>query len=287
MLLDRRDARERGPGRARRGRGHARRRRAHVRRDRRARRTGSRTGCAGSGIGRGDRVLWWSDTALEAVPVFAALAKIGAVFAPLNARASVEELAPVAAVRAAAAAARGRVAPRCCGRARARRVDIPFAADAPTPAANRRPLRRRLDERDPHVIFFTSGSTGRPKGVVLSHRANWLRTFVGATTHAGRRRHRVHVPAVPHGGLDDRDGRVARPPAGALRAHPRRRDAAATTVARHRAARLYCIPAVWARILEHGVERLRPLDARRGRHRHVGDAARAARARSRTRSRTP
>ena len=39
-----------------------------------------------------------------------------------------------------------------------------------------------LDEDDPHVIFFTSGSTGRPKGVVLSHRTNWLRTYVGATS---------------------------------------------------------------------------------------------------------
>src|SRR6188472_251187 len=39
----------------------------------------------GRGIGAGDRVLWWSDTSLAAVPVFAALAKIGAVFAPLNA----------------------------------------------------------------------------------------------------------------------------------------------------------------------------------------------------------
>src|ERR1700710_268315 len=47
-------------------------------------------------VGRGDRVLWWSDTSLEAVPVFAALAKIGAVFAPLNARAAVDEIAPVA-----------------------------------------------------------------------------------------------------------------------------------------------------------------------------------------------
>ena len=45
---------------------------------------------AGEGIGRGDRVLWWGDTDLDAVPVFAALAKIGAVFAPLNARSSLE-----------------------------------------------------------------------------------------------------------------------------------------------------------------------------------------------------
>src|SRR3954470_19232452 len=50
----------------------------------------------GSGVGRGDRVLWWGETSLQAVPVFAALAKIGAVFAPLNARASLAEVTPVA-----------------------------------------------------------------------------------------------------------------------------------------------------------------------------------------------
>src|SRR5215211_4425709 len=53
-------------------------------------------GLTGAGVSRGDRVLWWSDTTLDAVPVFVALAKIGAVFAPLNARASTEEITPVA-----------------------------------------------------------------------------------------------------------------------------------------------------------------------------------------------
>src|SRR5689334_10940834 len=53
-------------------------------------------GLRAAGIERGDRVLWWSDTSLEAIPVFAALAKLGAVFAPLNARASIDELVPVA-----------------------------------------------------------------------------------------------------------------------------------------------------------------------------------------------
>ena len=47
------------------------------------------------GVGRGDRVLWWGETDLDAVPVFAALAKLGGVFAPLNARASLAEVAPV------------------------------------------------------------------------------------------------------------------------------------------------------------------------------------------------
>ena len=67
----RRDARERGAGRARRGRGDARRRRAHVRRARHRREPDRQRRCAASGVGRGDRVLWWGDTSLEAVPVFA------------------------------------------------------------------------------------------------------------------------------------------------------------------------------------------------------------------------
>src|SRR3954468_24928642 len=50
----------------------------------------------GEGVCAGDRALWWSETLLHAVPLFTALAKIGAVFAPLNARGSIEELTPVA-----------------------------------------------------------------------------------------------------------------------------------------------------------------------------------------------
>ena len=159
--------------------------------------------------------------------MFAALAKIGAVFAPLNARASRRR-----------GRARRRVRPPAAAAVRRRRTSRPAPSSRRGSTCRSRPRSRGgaadaadaadLDERDPHVIFFTSGSTGRPKGVVLSHRTNWLRTYVGATTTAGRRGHRLHVPAVPHGGLDDRAGRVAGPPAGALRAHPRRRDAACT-----------------------------------------------------------
>ena len=54
-----------------RDRGDPRRRRDHVRRDRRRREPQSRTAWPAPGIGRGDRVLWWGDTSLEAVPVFA------------------------------------------------------------------------------------------------------------------------------------------------------------------------------------------------------------------------
>lgn len=48
------------------------------------------------GIGRGDRVLGWIDTAIEVMPLFVALARLGAVFAPLNARLSVDEAGDVA-----------------------------------------------------------------------------------------------------------------------------------------------------------------------------------------------
>src|SRR3954470_18621743 len=85
-------------------------------------------GLRGLWVGRGDRVLWWGDTSLEAVPVFAALAKIGAVFAPLNARASVEEIAPVASYAQASlllASADFRERAETLGA----KVGVPFVAD--------------------------------------------------------------------------------------------------------------------------------------------------------------
>ncbi len=43
------------------------------------------------GVGHGDRVVWWGDTNLAVPPVFGALAKIGAVFAPVNGRLGPDE----------------------------------------------------------------------------------------------------------------------------------------------------------------------------------------------------
>jgi fatty-acyl-CoA synthase len=207
-------------------------------------------GLRGLGIGRGDRVLWWGDTSLDAIPVFAALAKIGAVFAPLNARASVEEVAPVAEY------ARPRLL--LCGPSHleagaelAASVGMAFSASTPTGDAGA-PAPSALDERDPHVIFFTSGSTGRPKGAVLSHRANWLRTYVGATTTAGGAGTVCMFPLFHMAGWTIAMGAwQGRRPVHFVRTPDAERLLHAT--AHHRAARLYCIPAVWSRVLEHGV----------------------------------
>ena len=54
-----------------------------------------RAGLRAKGVGQGHRVAWWGETTLDAVPLFAALAKLGAVFVPLNPRLSAEERAPV------------------------------------------------------------------------------------------------------------------------------------------------------------------------------------------------
>jgi fatty-acyl-CoA synthase len=207
---------------------------------------------AGMGVRRGDRVAWWGDTSLEALPIFFALAKLGAVFAPVNARLGPDEAAEVV----------GYARPRLVvvDDAHAdlvQEIDVPTAthahlADAATHASATRPDGAAPGERDPHVIFFTSGSTGRPKGVVLSHRASCLRSFppLAADSDGGtvcmfplfhmagwslglgcwQSRRPIHFVRVPDA------------------------DTLLDTIDRRGATRVYLIPAVWTRVLDHGVK---------------------------------
>jgi acyl-CoA synthetase (AMP-forming)/AMP-acid ligase II len=199
------------------------------------------------GIRAGDRVAWWGDTSLEAVGLFAALARVGAVFAPVNARLGPVEAEPIISladpslvVTDEARASSGTVT-------LSELVEASESGVGEAAPAGGGPIGAELAEDDPHVIFFTSGSSGRPKGVVLSHRANVLRTLPGNGATPGR----ATVCMFPQFHMAAWTIALGCWQAGEEVAFVEQADAEVllATVEARRARRLYAIPAVWARIL--------------------------------------
>jgi acyl-CoA synthetase (AMP-forming)/AMP-acid ligase II len=212
------------------------------------------------GVGLHDRVVMWASTTIDAVPLFAALAKMGTVFAPANALLKVDEATEMAGLARPSllvvddehAEAGAEVARRLGVRlARLGAGDGPGSslADAAAAASADDVRPDGLRETDTHVLFFTSGSTGRSKGVVLSHRTNYLRTHPGSQ-------------------LEDRGPTVCMYPlfhmgawtialqswqAQSIVVLVTQPDGATLVreIERWRATHVNAIPAVWRRILEH------------------------------------
>src|ERR1700676_657294 len=128
---------------------------------------------ASLGIARGSRVALWGTTTLDAVPLFAALSKLGAVFVPVNGHLGPDE----------AMAIIGRCGPQLLvtGAGRTAPAGAPNSIDLGELGARAEGHEAApvavdgLSGRDPHVIFYTSGSTGPPKGAVLSHATHYRR----------------------------------------------------------------------------------------------------------------
>jgi fatty-acyl-CoA synthase len=212
----------------------------------------------------GERVAWWSETTLTGVGLFFASSRIGTAFVPLNPASSDDEvtavlgyLRPQFLIVDPAHAARAEHLVRghdtCLvtvggGRAVLPGVDLSARAADASPAAPDAPL---PEEGAFSTIFLTSGSTGRPKGVMVSQRATWLRTHAGAAAHSttGGAGELVSFPLFHMAGWNFSLMAWSAGHAAHL-VHRADAEELLGAVERWSPSTLYCIPAVWRRILD-------------------------------------
>jgi fatty-acyl-CoA synthase len=193
---------------------------------------------AGRGLGRGDRIAWWGGNTVDAVPLYFATAHLGAVLVPLNPSFGSAEAAPLLELADAALVV--------TDAAHEGDVELGELLTQRPPGAVGR---REVHEDDPHIIFFTSGTTGKAKGVVLSHRTEVLRAMLGGMSTWPRGATICMFPQFHMAGwASTLEAWISSEAAVYVDGGDTEQILAATE--RYRGHRLYCIPAVWRRVLD-------------------------------------
>jgi fatty-acyl-CoA synthase len=213
------------------------------------------------GLKRGERVLHLAAMSFHTIDLFFATSRLGLSYAPANPAFSFDELKvladyirPSCIIADAAQRDVAEALSTACGTRLAlfggasSGLDIDAAkAKATSSALDVEPAR----PDDIHMMYFTSGSTGAPKAVMVSQQANWNRSAAS-----------IDVRMPPGGGgavimfpLFHMAGWQFLITAWGLRkaahlTHDARGETLLALIERHRASDLYCIPAVWRRILE-------------------------------------
>ncbi|MEO7649511.1 MAG: AMP-binding protein, partial [Bryobacteraceae bacterium] len=119
-----------------------------------------------AGIGKGDKVIFWSENRPEWIAALWGCVLEGAIAVPIDFQASAALVAKIRTIVGARVILIGEeVAPRDLGAAEWRLADLDWTTDAApfTPAAS-------VNRDDIAEIIFTSGATSEPKGVILTHR---------------------------------------------------------------------------------------------------------------------
>jgi len=206
------------------------------------------------GVQHRDRVAWWGPTDLVALDVSYGTTKLGAALAPINpafteteATNALDYLRPRVVVTHAACDEQARAVCTTLG------VPVVTATDDWLQGAATAPIPRVGDAEDACAVFLTSGSTGVSKGALLSHRAAWLRATLreaedGTPGPAGEVNmfgffHMAGWYFLEHAWAVGRAVHLV---------HRADADDLLAAVDRWRASTLYCIPAVWQRILDDG-----------------------------------
>lgn len=215
------------------------------------------------GLRRGSRLLLWSRMDLRAVDVFFACSHIGCMIVPVNPAMSLAEalritdyIHPDLIVADDFTGAMAENLSRPCGIRLAG-----FGSAHPVAGADLNRLARRASDRpvdlasirddDIFTTYLTSGSTGAPKGVAISQNAHWLRSQAGGGWDISMGGGGVvnMFPLFHMAGWHVIIAAWARKRATHL-CFSADAEALLSIVELHRAVELYCIPAVWRRILD-------------------------------------